>query len=72
MDSLRREDDVASVNGVENGVARVDRVLRDTRFLPHPRKGGSRGYNIPFRQMIVDAHRARNPVPEGMRSSVWR
>ena len=71
MDALRREDDVAKWRR-KNGVARVDRVLRDSRFLPHPRNGGSRGYDIPFRQMIVDAYRAGNPAPEGMRSSVWR
>ena len=40
----------------DNGVARVDGVPRDTRFLPHPRSGGARGYDIPFRRII---HRNR-------------
>ena len=63
MDPLWREDPSAKWCR-DNGVARVDGVLRDTRFLPHPRLGGMRGYDIPFRQMIVD--------PEGMRVSVYR
>ncbi len=71
MDNFQREDDAARWRR-NNGVERVDGVLRDTRFLPHPSVGGSRGYDIPFRQMIVDAFQAVNPAPEGMRSSVWR
>ena len=34
---------------------------RDTRFLPHPSRGGSRGYDIPFRQMVLDAYWAGTP-----------
>lgn len=45
---------------------------RDTRFLPHPSRGGSRGYDIPFRQMVLDAYWAGTPPPEGMLSSVKR
>jgi hypothetical protein len=71
MDALQKEDDAAKWR-CKNGVKRVDGVLRDTRFLPHPSAGGSRGYDIPFRQMIVDAYQAENPAPEGMRTSVWR
>jgi hypothetical protein len=71
MDPLRKEDPIAKWCR-ENGVARVDGVLRDTRFLPHPRLGGARGYDIPFRQMIVDAYQAGNPAPEGMRASVYQ
>ena len=71
MDAFQREDDAAKWRR-NSGVARVDGVLRDTRFLPHPSVGGSRGYDIPFRQMIVEAYRAGNPAPEGMKSSVWR
>jgi hypothetical protein len=44
----------------------------DTCFLPHPSVGGLRGYDIPFRQMIVDAYLAGNPAPVGMKTSVWR
>jgi hypothetical protein len=71
MDAFQREDDAARWRR-NNGVERVDGVLRDTCFLPHPRVGGSRGYDIPFRQMILDAYQAGNPAPEGMRTSVWR
>ena len=71
MDAFQREDD-AAIWRCDNGVARVDGLLRDTQFLPHPSVGGSRGYEIPFRQMVVEAYRAGNPAPEGMRTSVWR
>ena len=71
MDPLWREDPIAKWR-CDNGVARVDGVLRDTRFLPHPRLGGTRGYDIPFRQMIIDAYRAGNPPPKGMKASVYR
>ena len=71
MDALQKEDNAAKWRR-NNGVERVDGVLRDTRFLPHPSAGGSRGDNIPFRQMIVDAFLTGNPAPEGMRTSVWR
>jgi len=71
MDAFQREDDAAKWRR-DNGVARVDGVLRDTRFLPHTSVSGSRGYNIPFRQMVVEAYHAGNPAPEGMKSSGWR
>ncbi len=62
MDPLWRENPIAKWRR-DNGVVRVDGVLRDTRVLPHPRLGGARGYDIPFYQMIVDAYRAGNPPP---------
>jgi hypothetical protein len=71
MNAFQREDDAAKWCQ-NNGVVRVDGVFRDTRFLPHPSVGGLRGYDIPFRQMVVEAYRAGNPAPEGMKSSVWR
>ncbi len=71
MDALQKEDDAAKWRR-NNGVESVDGVLRDTRFLPHPSAGGSRGYDIPFHQMIVDAFLTRNPAPEGLRTIVWR
>ena len=71
MDAFQREDDAAKWCR-NNGIARVDRVLRDTRFLPHPSRGGSRGYDIPFGQIIVDAYRAGNPAPKGMTRSIQR
>ncbi len=45
---------------------------RNTRFLPHPSRGGLRGYDIPFRQMVLNAYWAGTPPPEGMLSSVKR
>ena len=71
MEAFQREDDAARWHR-NNGVKRVDGVLRDTRFLPHSIVGGSRGYDIPFCQIVVEAYRAGNPAPEGMRTSVWR
>ncbi len=50
---------------IRHSVARVDGVLRDTQFLSHPRIGGSREYDIPLRQMMVDSYQAGNPAPEG-------
>jgi hypothetical protein len=67
----QREDPIAKWHR-DNGVARVDGVLRDTRFLSYLRIGGTRGYNIPFHQMIVDAYQVGNPTPKGMRASVYR
>jgi hypothetical protein len=68
---IQREDPIAKWRR-DICVARVNGVLRDSRFLPHPRKGGTRGYNIPFCQMIVDAYWAGNPAPKGMVASVYR
>jgi transposase len=50
----------------------VDRVPRDTQYLPHPSRGGSRGYDIHHRQMVVDSYRAGNPAPGGMLRSIQR
>ena len=52
------------------GIRRVDRVLRDDRFHPHPRRGGSRGYSIPFRRQCVDdLQSGRGVIPSLMRST---
>ena len=40
------------------GIERVDLMYRDTRFLPHPNVGGTRGYNIPFRQIFITDYQA--------------
>jgi hypothetical protein len=45
MAAFQREDDVAELRQ-RNGVAKVEGVLRDTQFLPHPSCGRSRGYDI--------------------------
>jgi hypothetical protein len=68
---FQREDDAARLHQ-NNGVARVNGVSWDTQFLSHPRIGGSRGYNIPLRQMMVDSYQAGNPAPEGMLRSIQR
>ena len=65
MDQFPREDDAAKWRR-NNVIVRVDRVPRDTQFLPHLRVGGARGYDIPFRQMLVVSYRAGNMAPEGM------
>ena len=69
----QREDDVAHWRR-NNGLSRVERVprARDTQFLPHPSRGGSRGYDIPFRQMILENHNAGRPVPRSLMRSVRR
>jgi hypothetical protein len=60
---FQREDDAARWRQ-NNGVTRVDKVLRDTQFLSHPRISGSRGYDIPLHQMMVDSYQAGNPAPK--------
>jgi len=67
----QQEDDVARWRR-NNGLSRVERVPRDTQFLPHPSHGGSRGYDIPFRQMMLEYHNAGRPVPLSLMRSVRR
>ncbi len=45
---------------------------RDTQFLPHPSHGGSRGYDTPFREMILENYHARHPVRDCLMRSVRR
>ena len=59
---FQREGDAAKWRQ-NNGVARVDGVSRDTQFLSHPRIGGSRGYDIPLSQMMVDSYQAGGGLP---------
>jgi hypothetical protein len=71
MGGFQREDDAAKWqqwNGIAR--ARVERVPRDTQFFPNPSNGGSRGYDVPFRQMIVGAYQAGNPTPNGILRSI--
>jgi hypothetical protein len=65
MDHVFQREGNAAKWRQNNGVARVDGVSRDTQFLSHPRIGGSREYNIPLRQMMVDLYQAGNPAPKG-------
>ncbi len=61
---FQREGDAAKWHQ-NNGVARVDGVLRDTQFLSHPRIGRSGGYDIPIHQMMVDSYKVGNPALKG-------
>jgi hypothetical protein len=73
MGRLQREDNFAKWRQ-RNGIARarVERVPSNTQFLPHPSNGESRGYDIPFCQMMVGAYQAGNPTPNGMLRSIQR
>jgi hypothetical protein len=41
-----------------SGISRVVEVPRDTQFLAHPSVGGSRGYGIHTREMMVELHKS--------------
>ena len=45
---------------------------RYTQFLPHPSNGGTRGYDISFRELILENNQAGRPVPASLTRSVWR
>jgi hypothetical protein len=47
-------------------------VPRDTQFLTHPSVGGSRGYDIHTREMMVELRKSGNPVPQTMIRSIQR
>ena len=66
---FQREDDAAKWQQ-KNVVARVERVFRDTQFLPHLSIAGLRGYDIPFSEMIVETYQAGCPAPKGMLRSI--
>jgi hypothetical protein len=53
-----------------NGITRVKGVPRDTQFHPHPSRGVSRGYDIPFREMNLENYHAGCPVPKSLMRSV--
>jgi hypothetical protein len=48
----------------------VDAVPRDTQYLRHPRHGGSRGYDLHTREMMVEAYRNYRHVPPSMIHSI--
>jgi hypothetical protein len=70
MDHVFQRENNATRWRQNNGVTRVNRVLWGTQFLSHPRIGGSRGYNIPLCQMMVDLYQAGNSAPKGMLRSI--
>jgi hypothetical protein len=69
MAAFQREDDATEWQQ-RNRVARVEGVLRDTQFLPHPSRSRSRGYDIPLHKMMVEAYQAGNPASPRMLRSV--
>ena len=68
----QRPEETAALWRRSNGIARVDRVPRDTQFLPHPSNGGTRGYDIPFREFILENYQAGRPIPASLTRSVIR
>jgi hypothetical protein len=72
MDHVFLREDNAARWRQRNGVARVDRVSRDTQYLSHLRIGGLQGYNIPLRQMLVELYQVGNPALKGMLRSIQR
>jgi hypothetical protein len=68
-DDLHREEDAALWQH-NTGITRAKGVPRDMQFLPHPSRGGSRGYDTPFREIIFENYHAGCPVPESLMRSV--
>jgi hypothetical protein len=68
----QRPEETAALWRRNNGITRVDRVPRDTQFLPHPSNGGTRGYDIPFRKFILEKYQAGLPIPASLTRSVRR
>ncbi len=66
MAPFQPEEDAAQMRQ-RSGISRVLEVLRDTQFLAHPSVGGSRGYDIHTREMMVEQRESGNPVPQTMR-----
>ncbi len=56
----------------QSGISRVLEVPRDIQFLAHPSVGGSRGYGIHTREMMVKLRKSGNPVPQTMIRSILR
>ena len=55
-----------------NGIERVDRAFRDTRFFPDSRRGGTRGHDITPRRMFLADYRAGHAVLASTVRSIWR
>jgi hypothetical protein len=54
----------------QRGISRVDAVPHDMQYLRHPRHGGSRGYDLHTREMMVEAYRNYRHVPPSMIHSI--
>ena len=55
-----------------SGISREDQVFRDTRSLPHPSRGGTRGYDIFFRRYLIDQFLNGMAVPQHVVRSIYR
>jgi hypothetical protein len=71
MASFQPEEDAAQMRRW-SGISRVMEVPRDTQFLAHPSVGGSRGYDIHTREMMVELRESGNLVPQTMICSIRR
>ncbi len=71
MAPFQPEEDAAQMRQLP-GISRVVEVPRDTQFLAHPSVGGSRGYDIHTREMMVELRESGNPVPQTMIRSIRR
>ncbi len=69
MAPFQSEEDAAQMRQ-QSGISRVVEVPRDTQFLAHPNVGGSRGYDINTREMMVELREPGNPVPQTMICSI--
>ena len=54
------------------GIRRVGQVPRDDRLLPHPSRGGARGYPIVLRRIMMADAQAGRPVITSMVRSIRR
>jgi hypothetical protein len=71
MAAVQREEETAQWRR-RNGIAREEQVFRDDRFRPHPSVGGSRGYDITLRRMLIDDYTHNRGVPTRMIRSIQR
>ena len=69
--NFHREEDAAQWRR-NNGISREDQVFRDTRFLPNPSGGGTRGYDIFHRIHLRDSFLNGRFVPRHVVRSIYR
>jgi len=65
------EDDLATLRR-RIGVSRKDGVARDPSLGKDPSRGGSEGYDIPFRELLIDLYQSGQPIPLKNLRSVQR
>jgi hypothetical protein len=69
MAPFQPEEDAAQMH-LWSGISMVVKVPRDNQFLAHPSDGGTRGYDIHTREMMVKLCKSGNPVPQTMIRSI--